>query len=176
MGKYNLELSAKRDIERCKDVLENHGNDSEKLSSLFFELVTSYIDIKGFSKDFQVVNEYYEKEKNIKIYRSNLALIQNRLEEFLANNCEGLSKFTVKDPELTSGLFEAARVKISLLDNLSDSYKADVLKKLAEIKEICLSEDSRQEKWDKMRPFIMWLSGKDVESALIILPLITNLD
>ena len=176
MGKYNDELNARRDIERCKDVLENYGDDTFKLSSLFFDLITAYSKVEGFSKDLQVVNEHYDKEKAAKTYRFNIALMEERLEDYVANKCEGLSRHTVKNPEYISELFDAGKVKISMMDSLSDSAKSDILKRLDEIKAICLSEDSAEVKWEKMRPHIMWLSGKDVRSALIILPLITHLD
>ena len=134
------------------------------------------MDVEGFSKGLQVVNEYDDELSDIQTYVSNIKIMKERLEDYFANKCEGLSKSYVKDPEVIEELFEGAVYDINALDSISDASKRDILIKLEEIKKICLSENTLDEKWAKLRPYIMWLSGKDVKSALIILPLIARLD
>lgn len=176
MGRLNFRLDVERDIERCRDVLENYSNDKKKLSSAFYEIMPKYIKVEGFSKDLQVVDDYASPKDCIQIYKSNITLIRNRLEDFLANKCEGLSKASVKNPEKIEESFEEAKLQINNLVSVSDSAKADILKKLDEIKDICLSEISRTEKWDSLRPYVMWISGKDIDTAQIFLPLILKIN
>ena len=176
MGRYNSILTVERDIARCRDVLENHPKDKEKLAAAFYEIFPRYMDVEGFSKGLQVVNEYDDELSDIQTYVSNISIMQERLEDYFANKCEGLSRNYVKDPEVIEELFEGAVYDINALTSVSDASKRDILIKLEEIKRICLSENTLEEKWAKLRPYIMWLSGKDVKSAMIILPLIARLD
>ena len=47
----------------------------------------------------------------------------------------------------------------------------EIMEKLAMIEEICSLPLTRKKKWDKLREYIVWISGKDVKIAMKLLPL-----
>ena len=50
--------------------------------------------------------------------------------------------------------------------------KEEISSKLDEIETVCTSEMEPTEKWNKLRPYVMWLSGKSLAVASRILPLL----
>jgi hypothetical protein len=59
---------------------------------------------------------------------------------------------------------------IGILEGFSNHCKDEIIEKLEEMEEICAKVLFKRQKWELMREYLVWLSGKDVEIALKILP------
>ncbi len=57
------------------------------------------------------------------------------------------------------------------MNELSSTEKEEIIQKLEEIEEICNLPITRKRQWDKLRQYVVWLSGKDVKVAMKLLPL-----
>ena len=71
----------------------------------------------------------------------------------------------------TCALPISVRLSIGMMEEISSIEKEEVIEKLGEIEEICSLPLTRKRKWDKLRQYIVWISGKDVKIALKVLPL-----
>ena len=72
--------------------------------------------------------------------------------------------------------FDEARLCIERCERISREEKEEVSDRLDQIEEICTSSDNPTVKWEKLRPHVMWLSGKKLVIASRILPLLTMID
>ena len=82
-----------------------------------------------------------------------------------------LEQERAKDTIITEMDFTAVRLSIGMMEEISSIEKEEVIVKLGEIEEICSLPLTRKRKWDKLRQYIVWISGKDVKIALKVLPL-----
>lgn len=76
-----------------------------------------------------------------------------------------------KDVIVTEMDFTAVRLSIGMMEGISSIEKEEVIEKLGEIEEICSLPLTRKKKWDKLRQYVVWISGKDVKIAMKLLPL-----
>ena len=58
------------------------------------------------------------------------------------------------------------------LELLSKKEKEEISQKLDEIETVCTSAAETTEKWNRLRPYVVWLSGKSLNIASYILPLL----
>ena len=82
-----------------------------------------------------------------------------------------LEQERAKDTIITEMDFTEVRLSIGMMEEISSIEKEEVIEKLGEIEEICSLPLTRKRKWDKLRQYIVWISGKDVKIALKVLPL-----
>ena len=64
------------------------------------------------------------------------------------------------------------RLIIDRSEKINKKEKEEISSKLDEIETVCTSEMEPTEKWNKLRPYVMWLSGKSLAVASRILPLL----
>lgn len=181
MLEYELKRMVNNDIDYCLEEWEKHSFDWEAMGSLFEKMICKYSDIiDGFDKDLKVISAYERKNDCGDTYRYNLSILIKRLEAFRDNGYknEGLhdehnADFKIEKYDMNT--FNEVRL---ILDNTSciDKYeKAEISEKLDEIETICSSEDMPTAKWGKLRPYLMWLSGKNLVVASQILSVIMEI-
>ena len=176
---YELKRMVNNDIEYCKKEWDNYSFDWERMGQLFGKMIHKYINIiDGFDKDMKVISAYEKKNNSGDTYRANLKLIISRLEAFRDNGYknEGLlkennSEFNIR-PYCRED-FDQVRLLMDRSEKINKKEKEEISTKLDEIETICTSSLEPTEKWNKLRPYVMWLSGKSLAVASRILPLLT---
>ncbi len=154
-------------------------NDKETMEALFLMLISHYIDkINGFAEGIEVLSAYQTIEQQVEICRKNISLLIERMKLFQQNNYSNDGLFDLyleqereKDIIITEMDFTEVRLSIGMMEEISSIEKEEVIEKLGEIEEICSLPLTRKRKWDKLRQYIVWISGKDVKIALKVLPL-----
>ena len=58
---------------------------------------------------------------------------------------------------------------------LDSDEKEEISLKLDEIEAICASDENPTDKWEKLRPYVVWLSGKNLVVASQIFSVIMNM-
>lgn len=59
-------------------------------------------------------------------------------------------------------------------EEFTDSEKTVLMDNIRELKNIAVSRLEKAAKWEKIRPFFVWLGDKDVKMAAVLLPLISE--
>lgn len=179
---YELKRMINKDIELCREEWDNYSFDWERMGRLFEKMINRYIGIiDGFDKDLNVISGYEKKNTSGDTYRNNISIIIKRLEAFRDNGYknEGLHKETNKDFNISRYDMEAfneARMVLDASESLTEADKAEVSQKLDEIEGICSSNDEPTEKWNRLRPYVLWLSGKNLVITSQIMPLLSMLE
>lgn len=182
MLEYELKRMVNGDIEYCKKEWEDYSFDWERMGELFEKMIYKYTGvIDDFDKGMKVISSYEKKNKSGDTYRENVSLIINRLERFRDNGFKNEGLNNEINPEhnimfYDKSEFDEARLFFERSVYLNDEQKSDAVEKLDEIEEICSSGIQPTEKWDKLRPYIMWLTGKNLIVVSHILPLVMLLE
>ncbi|MDD3570653.1 MAG: hypothetical protein PHY44_06080 [Lachnospiraceae bacterium] len=178
----NLNSVVDEDILYCKSVWNKYSHDAEQMESLFNAMLFKYVDvIEGFADGMEVISAYEEKAKVAEALRNNVDLIIKRLEIFkaLGYRCQSLKDYylmeDVSGHEVNVG-FNEARSIVAEIARIGVIEKKEIIDKIDEIEEICISIDTKKAKWDKLRPYVLWASGKDVEIAMLALSLIQKIN
>jgi len=166
------------DIRWCEETWDAYSYDKDIMGELYHVLLSRYTDvIVGFDKDMLVISPYDSVSTTAEIYRRNVALILQRLKEFRANGYTntGLEEYRLRnedvDPVSFDMNFAQVRLSISQMDGLSLIERDEILKKLEQMEDICNLPITKREKWDMMRGYVIWVSGRDLNVAIKILPL-----
>lgn len=183
MEAYDIKKIVLEDIDRCKSDISEYGHDAEKMAFLFSDIVFRYIDkIQGFTEELSVISPYDNTAAKAETYRNNVGILITRLEDFRDNGFsnENLRDFTLRNDflfsqDLPSLNISEVRLQIGMMEGISQSEKTDILVKLDEMDEIFSLKQSKRKKWDALRPYVMWLSGKDIDIAMLIIPLFFKL-
>ncbi len=178
MLEYELKRMVNNDIEYCKKEWDNYSFDWERMGRLFDKMIHKYINIiDGFDKDLKVISAYEKKNNSGDTYRDNLRLIISRLEAFRDNGYknEGLLKenirgFNIRPYDRTE--FDSVRLIMDRCEKIGKKEKEEISRKLDEIETVCTSTAEPTEKWNRLRPYVVWLSGKSLNIASYILPLL----
>lgn len=178
MLEYELKRMVNNDIEYCKKEWDNYSFDWERMGRLFDKMIHKYINIiDGFDKDLKVISAYEKKNNSGDTYRDNLRLIISRLEAFRDNGYknEGLLKenskgFNIRPYDRTE--FDSVRLTMDRCEKIGKKEKEEISQKLDEIETVCTSAAEPTEKWNRLRPYVVWLSGKSLNIASYILPLL----
>ena len=164
------------DINRSQAVWDASSYDEEKLSALFRYLVGEYKDeINGFCEELTVIQPYEKTALQAEAYRENVKKLMERLEGFRENGYknEGLLEYYLKKEqnEITLDVdFTQLRLEFGFMQGLPKHEKDEIIERLGEMEEICARVLLKRQKWELMRKYLIWLSGKDVDIALKILP------
>lgn len=109
-------------------------------------------------------------------------MIIKRLEMFRGNGYsnEGLLDFYIQSEENFDILDSKTKIsdiiiEIGLMDNITIREKEEIAKKLGEIEYISALTETKARRWELLRPYVLWLSGKDYNVAVKILPLFLRL-
>ncbi len=182
MLEYELKRMVNKDIELCKSEWDSYSFDWERMGSLFEKMINRYIGIiDGFDKGLSVISGYEKKNISGNTYRENIRIIIDRLEKFKANGYknEGLyiednKDFNICRYDMES--FNKVRLILDESDGLSKAEKEEASGKLDEIESICTLDEEPTQKWERLRPYIMWLSGKNLIIGSQILPLLCRIE
>ncbi len=178
MLEYELKRMVNNDIEYCKKEWDNYSFDWERMGRLFDKMIHKYINIiDGFDKDLKVISAYEKKNNSGDTYRDNLRLIISRLEAFRDNGYknDGLLKeksdgFNIRPYDRNE--FDSVRLIMDRCEKIGKKEKEEISQKLDEIETVCTSASEPTEKWNRLRPYVVWLSGKSLNIASYILPLL----
>lgn len=179
MLEYELKRMVNNDIEYCKNEWDNYSFDWERMGNLFGKMINRYINvIDGFDRGMKVISAYEKKNNSGDTYRENIQLIIKRLEAFRDNGYknEGLLKENNSEFNIRAYCrdeFDMVRLTIDRHEKIGSKEKEEISVKLDEIETVCTSDMEPTEKWEKLRPYVMWLSGKSLTIASYILPLLS---
>ena len=179
---FELKYSVDEDLLVLKDSWKKFSHDSEKVEKLFNSMMFKYADaIEDFSNDMEVISPYDDSSKKAEALRYNVSKIIERLEIVKAWNykkdClrEHYLKEDVYGKAIKVDFYEARRF-FSEHKEINNNERNEILAKIDEIEEICISINTKKSKWDSLRPYIVWLSGKDVTTGLLIISLIQRIN
>ncbi len=165
-----------KDLTEAKESYEKASYDREVLEEIFNKLLFGYMDIiEGLSNGLNVVSN------DTNALRENVNILMERIESFRDCGCDNdalREKYygTPADPFETRMKFCAVRDTIIALDSLLDREKEEINNKIDEIEEICMSVDTKRSKWNKLRPYVVWVAGKNANIAMMILPLFMTIN
>ena len=175
----NLQEMIERDLQHCEMVWTQFYDDKDAMEALFLMLISHYIDrINSFSENIEVLNGYEKPSQQIEICHRNILLLIERIKLFQQNGYsnDGLLDLYLKQERekevVTIGTdFTSVRLSISAMNELSSTEKEEIIQNFKEIEKICSLPLTRKRQWDKLRQYVVWLSGKDVKIAMKLLPL-----
>ncbi len=165
------------DILISQEYFEKYSYDADKMESLYYYLVHRYHNvIEGFCVDFVVLQPFDTTVDKAKGYARNVLYMHKRLIEFRENGYsnEGLLEYYLRreyqeiDMEID---FTTLRLEIGMMKSLPYYERKEIIQKIDEIEEICTQVIFKKQKWERLREYLIWVSGKDVQIALKILPL-----
>lgn len=165
------------DIDRSLETWDAYSYDEEKMSVLFRYLMGTYgALIEGFCDELRVIQPYEKTALQAEAYRENVKKMLERLEGFRQNGYknEGLLEYYLSQEQKDISMevdFTQLRLEIGFMESLSRHEKDEIIEKLGEMEEICSQVLLKRQKWDQLRRYLVWLSGKDVDIALKILPI-----
>lgn len=165
------------DIDQSRKIWDDYSHDEEKMSGLFSYLVDTYKDeIEGFCIELEVIQPYEKNALKAQTYRDNIKKLLDRLEGFRCNGYqnEGLMDYYLKleHNELSMDVdFTNLRLEIGMMKEISNYEKDEIIEKLDEMEAICSRVAFKRHKWEQLREYLVWLSGKDVDIALKVLPI-----
>ena len=176
--KFDIISMVDDDINRIKNILKDYENDKLKMEKIFNDIFFKYINkIENISTDLSVVSPYSDDIEIISIYRNNIKKLLENLELFKGNGYsnENLFDFYIQSEELDeidiTAKFSDIIADIGLMNDIPISEKEEISRKLKEIEEICNMNETRKKKWEKLRPYVLWVSGKEYNIAIKIIPL-----
>lgn len=182
MMDFELQYAVDEDLLILKDSWKKYSHDYERMEKLFNAMIFKYADrIDDFADEMEVISPYEGAAKQAEALRHNVSTIIKRLEivkEYgYKKDClqEYYLKENVKGKAVNVDFNEARRF-FGENQNLSSFERNEILMKIDEIEEICISICPKKEKWDKLRPYIVWLSGKDSTTGLMIISLIQRIN
>ena len=177
MLEYEIKRMVNNDIEYCKHEWDEYSFDVEKMAVLFDKMMFRYEKIiKNFDEDMKVVLAYKTDSDAGDVYRHNVKLIIKKLEEFRDNGYKNDGLGAENNPEhdilpYDANEFDSARLFLEQSEQLSESQKSEAIQKIEEIEEICMSDNKPSYKWEQLKPYVVWLTGKNLIIASHIMPL-----
>lgn len=174
-----LQEMIENDFAQYEIVWTQYYDNKDIVEALFLMLIGHYIDkINGFAEDIEVLSGYETIEQQVEVCRKNILLLIERMKLFQKNNYsnDGLLDLYVKQENekdiITIEMdFTATKLSISLMEGIPSLEKEEIVRKLGEMEQICNLPLTRKRKWDKLRQYVVWISGKDVKIAMKVLPL-----
>lgn len=183
---FDIKQMVDDDILYCKEFWKNYSHDKDKMEELFNHMLFKYIDkIEYIAKDLNVISNYEHSGEIASIYRTNMRIIIDRLENFRDNHYsnDGLREYYLNMDSSASNWgnrlnvsFNEVRLSILQMKEISVYEKDSIIDKIDTIEDIIMQKRTKKERWDMLRPHIFWLSGKDVNVGMKILPLFLKLD
>lgn len=181
MEQAQLKKMVDEDIVYCTAQLKAYSQDRELMEALFNTILFRYIElIENFAQGLKIISPYDKSVQKAVAFSTNVTLLVQRLKMFRDNNYsnEGLlEKYWSKEIsypnnwKLLTVEFNEVRQQILALEKLTSREKDEIIDKIDAIEEICVKTESKKEKWNQLRPFVVWISGKELEVAMRILPL-----
>ncbi|MCI8341724.1 MAG: hypothetical protein HFE62_00700 [Firmicutes bacterium] len=179
---YEEDNEIAKDIVYLNDVYTKFSYDSEIMEKAFNTVFFKYSGkIQGFESGMDVISVFDKKTKMAESLRKNIQLVIKRLEIYQNSGFreECLYEHYLKEGvqgETLNISFQEARKILYEKEGMSASEKKEIEEKLDEVEQIYESVDAKKNKWNRMRPILMWLSGKDVDTGLTFLALIQKIN
>jgi len=170
------------DIKQSRQIFSQYPNDQNRLEGLFNMLILRYSEIiDGLADGLEVITVFDSEKKKTENYKSNVRKVIERLEMFRANDYsnEAVKQYFIKEGvegKLDNLSFADTRKAVIDMGGLNSAEKEEILVKIDEIREIVESQNTKPAKWCALRPYVVWSSGKDVNVAMLILPLILRIN
>ena len=170
------------DIMECTEMWNKYSFDAQRMSGLFDMLMLRYGGIiEDFSEGLEVVTAFEDNSLKSELYRKNVKLLLTRMENFRKNGYsnEGLKEFYI-NTGVKGGIeditFNEGRKMVMDNEYMSAAEKNEIISKFDEMETIFLTPDTKRNKWEKMRPYVMWATGKDADTAMIALSLVLKIN
>ena len=170
------------DIMSCNDMWNKYSFDEKRMGGLFDMLIMRYGNIiDGFSEGLDVLTSFESKQQTGEVYRKNVKLLLTRMETFKKNGYsnEGLREYYINQG-VVGGImditYNEARKIIEENEKLSIGEKKEICTKLDEMEEIYNTPDTKSNKWHKLKPYVIWSTGKSVDTAMMILSLVLKIN
>jgi hypothetical protein len=171
----------REDIARCEQALEN--NSIDEIKGLLEELEITY---RMFWKDLNFIGP---SGWNDTVSVSELRGIKRRLELLASLDKDEISKLlqpkgsfsvsstsqNINEISINVSIEQLVEETINQINNngsIGDKEKKEILDKIEELKSISEIEETKVEKWDKIKPIINWMTTKGVDITLKIIPLV----
>lgn len=176
MEEKDVQTMIEEDLQQCYDIWEKYPQDIEQLDRVFQMLLQHYEEkIDGFDQYLYVIQNRKNIEEMAEVYRRNILCLVERLQAFQENGYtnEGLMEYYIqKEEKEIDHKADFTSVRIALgMSNLPFLEKEEIIEKLNEMEEICAKVVPKSKKWEALRQYLIWLSGKDADTAMQILPL-----
>ena len=71
--------------------------------------------------------------------------------------------------------FEQVREKIEEMTSLTEEQTKEALEKIDEIEKVVKGNGSKKSKWEKLKPFLVWMADKSFDVGMTMLPLLLQL-
>lgn len=178
-------------IEKCDKALQN--NDTDAAEKLCDEIISAYGTYINNIKD-GLDMFWISGSDNPTVYLDDLKKLKMKLELFESRDCLPINSVSSRNPSINIDnkinssntntntisntvnlevLFKETKKEIEGNGYLPPEEIQEILKKIDEIKEIHISQDSKNNKWLKLRDIVGWTSTKGITIAASILNLIT---
>ncbi len=173
----DIKAMVDEDITHCETVWKESSYDKERLEELFQTMLFRYIDmIQDFAEGMRVVSAYETNAKLAENYRENIKILLERLYAFQENGYsnEGLGEYSNSDIEDVIPInlsFTQIRMELGMMKDICETERQEINEKLDEMEAICAMPVSMKKKWEKLRGYVVWISGKRAEIAMKLLPL-----
>ncbi len=176
---FNIVESVDEDIRKAKMILGEYSHDKDKMEKLFNHILFRYIDkIQNIADDLAVISPYSGNIEATSIYMENVQKLVKRLEMFKGNGYsnEGLFEFYLRSENIEDKIDNTESISdiiidIGMMENITIREKEEISTKLGEIEQILAITETKSQKWERLRPYVVWISGKDYSVAIKILPL-----
>lgn len=170
------------DIIECTEIWNKYSHDAKRMGGLFDMLIMRYNEIiEGFSEGMEVVTSFEDIVVQGELYRKNVKILLTRMSNFKKNGYsnEGLKEFYINSG-VKGGViditFNEARKMVEENEFMTVLEKSEIVEKLDEMEQIYTTPDTKKNKWNKLRPYVMWSTGKDVDTAMIVLSLVLKIN
>lgn len=170
------------DIVKSQALLSSYSYDIDQMSRLFHYLMSTYKDvIDDFCTNLRITQPFDSPVDQANVYNDNVSLLINRLIGFRENNYEnnGLMEYYLHKEYENIPLdisFHDLRMSIGMMNTIPPFEKQEIIEKIGEIEEICSKVAFKKEKWELLRQYVVWLSGKHVDVAMKILPVFLKIN
>lgn len=172
-----LQVLVDEDLDFSKEMWQKYSHDKEKMEEVYNRLLFNYADkVEGFSHGLKVVSSYETIAKLTETYRNNVKVLMQRLEVFKNQgykNSFGMSDEMYEFKKELTNMFNQARFDIEADLEIAQKEKEELIKKIDEIEQITLEKSEKEERWAKLRPFILWISGKTMKGASYVLKILS---
>lgn len=198
-----MEITVQEDVDNCENVLNSRNVDkAKKLCEYMISIYGGYIEnIRDGLDAYDTVTNYDGTDCIGIDYLGDLRKIKRKLELFKASNCAPTSSFrqntmpnvitkisnnnssnnssnnsNTNTNSITNSLeilFEETKKEFENNGFLPPEEIEEILQKIDEIKEVHVSEGSKNNKWQKLRGIVSWTATKGIVVAASVLNLIT---
>lgn len=177
----NVRHKIREDIKRCKEAIES--NDINMAKSLLEEFETTY---RMFWKDLRFTSLMWGERgvilNELKGFLGRLELLYGMDEAVIENMVQPGRYFSINNANTnainvninTNLLFQNVIDFVQQNTSISEEERNEILEKIREIQEISNSNDSKVQKWNKLKPIWNWLATKGVDFVIKLIPLIVK--